>query len=57
MKINQVSGEQAISSLGDVKVFLQGFNNGENLHNIIDRMDQEMIRFEKTGEITITKKN
>lgn len=56
MKINQVSGEQTISSLGDVKMFLQGFNNGENLHNIINRMDQEMLRFEKTGEITIIKK-
>ena len=57
MKINQVSGEQTISSLGDVKMFLQGFNNGENLHNIINQMDQEMLRFQKTGEITITKKN
>ena len=56
MKINQVSGEQTISSLGDVKMFLQGFSNGENLHNIIDQMDQEMLRFQKTGEITITKK-
>lgn len=56
MKINQVSGQQTISSLGDVKMFLQGFNNGENLHNIIDQMDQEMLRFQKTGEITITKK-
>jgi hypothetical protein len=39
----------AITSLGDVKLFLQGFNNGDNLHNTIDTMNQEMLRFEKTG--------
>jgi hypothetical protein len=40
-----------ISSLGDVGLFLQGFNNGDNLHAIIDQMDQDMLRFEKTGDI------
>lgn len=51
-KINSVSGETTITSLGDVKLFLQGFNNGDNLHNTLDTMNQEMLRFEKTGQIT-----
>lgn len=40
-----------ISSVGDIKVFLEGFNNGDNLHDILDEIDQEMLRFEKTGKI------
>lgn len=52
VKINQVSKLETISSLGDVKLFLQGFNNGDNLHNTLDNMNQEMLRFEKTGQIT-----
>lgn len=51
VKINSVSNEKAITSLGDVKLFLQGFDNGDNLHNIIDTMNQEMLRFEQTGQI------
>lgn len=52
-KITSVSGEKQITSLGDVKVFLKGFNNGDNLYNTINEMDQEMLRFEKTGQILI----
>ena len=51
VKINQVSSYLEISSLGDVKLFLQGFNNGDNLHSILDGMNQEMLRFEQTGQI------
>jgi hypothetical protein len=49
IKINSVSGLDTISSLGDVKLFLQGFTNNDNLHTIIDDMNQEMLRFENTG--------
>lgn len=51
-KINQVSNTGTILSLGDVKLFLQGFNNGENLHDTLETMNQEMLRFEKTGQIS-----
>lgn len=51
-KITQVSREQEITSLGDVKAFLQGFNNGDNLHDTLEDMNQEMLRFENTGQIT-----
>ena len=50
-KINAISGGVTISSLGDVRVFLQGFNNGENLHTTLDSMNQQMLRFQKTGDI------
>lgn len=50
-QINSTSNNKEISSLGDVKLFLQGFNNGDNLHKTLDSMDQEMLRFEKTGQI------
>ena len=49
--ITQVSNGDTISSLGDVRNFLQGFNNGDNLHEVLDDMSQEMLRFEKTGKI------
>ena len=52
VSITQVSKNKEISSLGDVKVFLQGFNNGDNLHDKLDEINQEMIRFEKTGQIS-----
>ena len=52
VKINQVSGETSITSLGDVKLFLKGFNNGDNLHTTLTEMNEEMLRFEKTGQIT-----
>ena len=51
VKITSVSSETAITSLGDVKLFLYGFNNGDNLYNTLDKMNQEMLRFEKTGQI------
>ena len=52
-QITQVSKSSSITSLGDVKLFLQGFNNGDNLHKTLEDMNQEMIRFEKTGQINI----
>lgn len=51
-KLTSVTTEETITSLGDVKVFLQGFNNGDVLKETLDDMNQEMIRFEKTGQIT-----
>lgn len=51
VKITSVSSETSITSLGDVKLFLYGFNNGDNLYNTLDQMNQEMLRFEKTGQI------
>ena len=50
--ITQTSKTEHISSLGDVMLFLQGFNNGDNLHNTLDEMNKEMLRFETTGQIT-----
>lgn len=44
--INPTNSDQ-ITSLGDVTLFLQGFNNGNNLHSTITQMNQEMLRFEK----------
>lgn len=49
VSITQVSNSKTISSLGDVRVFLTGFNNGDNLHDTLDGMNKEMLRFEKTG--------
>lgn len=51
-KLTSVTTEETITSLGDVKVFLQGFNNGDVLKETLDDLNQEMIRFEKTGQIT-----
>ena len=50
-KINQISNSDVISSLGDVKLFLQGFNNNNNLNNILNDINKDMIKFEKTGQI------
>lgn len=50
-KINQASSGSTITSLQDVKLFLEGFSNGETLRETINNMDQQMIRFEKTGQI------
>lgn len=50
-KINQASSGNEINSLKDVKLFLEGFNNGETLRETIDNIDQQMLRFEKTGQI------
>lgn len=52
-KLTKVSTEKTITSLGDVKVFLQGFNNGDVLKDTLDEITQGQIRFEKTGEITM----
>lgn len=52
-KINQVSDKSTITSLGDVKLFLQGFNNGDTLQATVEGIHQEMLRFENTGQITI----
>ena len=49
VSITQVSNSKTISSLGDVRVFLTGFNNGDNLHDTLDGMNKEMLRFEQTG--------
>jgi hypothetical protein len=32
-------------------VFLKGFDNGDNLRNTLDEMNQDMLRFESTGQI------
>ncbi len=50
-KINEVSNNSSIFSLGDVRVFLQGFNNGDNLKTTLNNMNEEMLRFESTGQI------
>ena len=52
-KINQPSNKKEITSLGDVQKFLTGFNNGDTLQKTLDVLDQEMLRFEKTGQITL----
>lgn len=52
MKITQVSKYEQITSLGDVNLFLQGFKNGDTLHNELDEIKQEMLRFEETVQIT-----
>lgn len=52
-KINNPSNSTTISSLGDVKTFLNGFNNGENLHDNLEDLSKEMLRFELTGQMAI----
>lgn len=51
-KILQTTSEKNISSLGDVQIFLKGFNNGETLKTILDNREKEFLKFEKTGQIT-----
>ena len=51
VKINEVSSQQSVTSLGDVRLFLEGFNNGDNLYNTLDQMNREMLRFESTGQM------
>lgn len=48
----QPSNKQEITTLGDVNIFLNGFNNGDSLKKIIDTIDKEMLRFNTTGNIT-----
>lgn len=52
VNIMQVSNSKELTSLGDITKFLQGFNNGDNLCETIDLMNQEMLRFETTDKIT-----
>lgn len=40
------SNSKNITSLGDVKKFLHGFNNGDNLKNTLATMNEEMVRFD-----------
>lgn len=49
--INQVSNKPTITTLGDVREFLKGFNNGDTLQDTLDSMNQETLRFESTGQI------
>lgn len=51
LSITQTSKETSITSLGDVRVFLKGFDNGDNLRNTLDEMNQDMLRFESTGQM------
>lgn len=51
LKINQISKSETVTSLGDVKLFLQGLNKSDNLKNTLDKMNQDMVRFEKTGDV------
>lgn len=52
VSITQISNLKEITSLGDIKLFLKGFNSGDNLYNKLDSMDQKMLRFETTGQIS-----
>lgn len=45
--IVQESNSKTITSLGDVKKFLQGFNNGDKLQDSLAMINAEMLRFEK----------
>lgn len=49
--ITQKSEFKQITSLGDMREFLEGFNNGDNLKNKLDTINQEMLRFERSGQI------
>ena len=49
--ITKISNSKQITSLGDVKLFLEGFNNGDNLKKQLDIINQDMLRFEITGQI------
>jgi hypothetical protein len=49
--ITSVSKESGINTLGDIKLFLQGFNKNESLLNKLDRIDHDTLRFEITGDI------
>ena len=49
--ITKISNSKQITSLGDVKLFLDGFNNGDNLKKQLDTINQDMLRFEITGQI------
>jgi hypothetical protein len=50
-KIQKETSEKYVTSLGDIRKLLKGFKNGDNLHDTITEMNQEMLRFTKRGEI------
>ena len=52
VNLTKPSNTSTISSLGDVNLFLQGFKNGETLKEALDDMNQDVLRFEKTGQIS-----
>lgn len=52
-EITQESNGNNIVSLGDMKKFLQGFTKGDTLYTTINKMNQDMLRFEKTGQISV----
>ena len=49
--IKKESSGNSVTSLGDVKKFLEGFNKNNSLYKTIYDMNQQMLRFYKTGEI------
>ena len=49
--IINVSNSSEIQSLGDVNLFLKGFNKSTSLKTTLTKMDQDMLRFEKKGQI------
>lgn len=50
--LSEPSKSKTITSLGDVRLFLKGFNNGDTLQETLDDMHQDLLRFEKTGQIS-----
>lgn len=45
------SSNPQVTTLGDIQQLLKGFKNGNDLCEVIDTMNQEMLRFEQTGLI------
>lgn len=50
--IVNITEGQNISSLGDIKQFLQGFTKKQTLNTVITTINEQMLRFNKTGQIT-----
>ena len=42
--ITKISNSKQITSLGDVKLFLEGFNNGDNLKEQLDTITQTVLK-------------
>lgn len=51
IKINNISDSKQVSTLGDVKLFLKGFDKEVSLYDTINNIDRSALRFEKTGQI------
>lgn len=51
-KLVQPTTNKDITSFGDIKQFLKGFKNEDNLYNIVENIDQQMLRFQNLGQIT-----